>query len=81
MICRFLEDNVCEALGIARVVHLTGIRQCGKTTLVESVALPHKIARSLDDAMQLRIASGQGVRGAAKDGDSPIFRSDDSRDG
>ena len=57
MICRFLEDNVCEALGIARVVHLTGIRQCGKTTLVESVALPHKIARSLDDAMQLRIAS------------------------
>ena len=26
MICRFLEDNVCEALGIARVVHLTGIR-------------------------------------------------------
>ena len=39
MICRFLKDNVCEALGIARVVHLTGIRQCGKTTLVESVAL------------------------------------------
>ena len=57
MICRFLKDNVCESLGIARVVHLTGIRQCGKTTLVESVALPHKIARSLDDAMQLRIAS------------------------
>ena len=57
MIQRFLERNVCEALDIARVVHLTGIRQCGKTTLVESAEIPQKVVRSLDDAMQLRIAS------------------------
>lgn len=57
MIQRLLEKTVCEALGIARVVHLTGIRQCGKTTLAENVSLPKKTIRSLDDAMQLRIAS------------------------
>ena len=57
MIQRLLERTVCEALGIARVVHLTGIRQCGKTTLAENVSLPQKTIRSLDDAMQLRIAS------------------------
>ena len=57
MIRRMLEKSLRDALGIARVVHLTGIRQCGKTTLVESIPLDGKTVRSLDDAMQLKIAS------------------------
>ena len=57
MIRRFLEKSVCEALDISRVVHLTGIRQCGKTTLVESVPLSQKTVRSLDDEMLLRVAT------------------------
>ena len=38
MIARWLERNLREALTVRRGVHLTGVRQCGKTTLAESVA-------------------------------------------
>ena len=57
MVYRMVEKSINESLGVSRVVHLTGIRQCGKTTLVESLPLAKKSVRSLDDAMQRRIAS------------------------
>jgi len=38
MIARWMERNLREALNVRRGVHLTGVRQCGKTTLAEAVA-------------------------------------------
>ena len=72
MIRRFLERNIREALSFSRVVHLTGIRQCGKTTLVESVSIPHKVVRSLDDAALLRIASNDPTGFVKHDRDKTV---------
>ena len=65
MVYRMVEKSINESLSVSRVVHLTGIRQCGKTTLVESLPLAKKSVRSLDDAMQ------RGREGRRRDTETP----------
>lgn len=49
MIERWQAKEVLPALGSRRVVNLTGVRQCGKTTLAESIQLPVARRFTLDD--------------------------------
>lgn len=54
MIKRWQEENLIHALSVRRGVHLTGARQCGKTTLARSI--PVRRALSLDDESLRRSA-------------------------
>ena len=56
MIQRWQEDAVRRALLARRAVHLTGARQCGKTTLAEYVSAGKMRHVTLDDAMYLKSA-------------------------
>ena len=49
MIARWQEEAVISALKNRRIVNLTGARQCGKTTLTETISLPNARRFSLDD--------------------------------
>ena len=56
MIARWQESNLREALEERRGVHLTGVRQCGKTTLSEHVAADGMRHVSLDEALMREAA-------------------------
>ena len=56
MIQRWQENAVRRALLARRAVHLTGARQCGKTTLAEYVSAGKMRHVTLDDAMYLKSA-------------------------
>ena len=55
MINRWQEAWLRESLDVRRGVHLTGVRQCGKSTLAEHVAAGMRIL-SLDDSAYLKAA-------------------------
>ena len=61
MITRWQETNLKEALKERRGVHLTGVRQCGKTTLAEFVAGSNMRHLSLDDANYLAAAKNDPI--------------------
>lgn len=56
MIRRWQEQVLRTALSVRRGVHLTGARQCGKTTLAEFVAEGTMRHLTLDDPLYLRAA-------------------------
>ena len=56
MIARWQEKEVVSALRARRVVNLTGVRQCGKTTLADAIDLPKARRFTLDDE-ETRIAA------------------------
>lgn len=56
MIDRWQEKAVRRALLARRAVHLTGARQCGKTTLAEYISAGTMRHVTLDDAMYLKSA-------------------------
>lgn len=61
MITRWQETNLKEALKERRGVHLTGARQCGKTTLAEFVAGTNMRHLSLDDENYLAAAKNDPI--------------------
>lgn len=56
MIERWLENDVLSALRVRRGLHLTGARQCGKTTLTQMLDLPLAKRLTLDNAGALAAA-------------------------
>ena len=50
MIERWLEPHIVESMKYRRVVHLTGARQTGKTTLVSSIPFPKTRRYTMDNA-------------------------------
>ena len=54
---RWLATSVKEALEVFRVVFVSGVRQCGKTTLAKQLALPDSELRSLDNSAMKKVAS------------------------
>ena len=48
--------SVKEALEVFRVVFVSGVRQCGKTTLAKQLALPDSELRSLDNSAMKKVA-------------------------
>jgi len=54
MIARWQEDVVRHALKVRRAVHLTGVRQCGKTTLAERFSIGTMLSL---DRKALRLAA------------------------
>ena len=58
MIERWQKVNVVSALKSRRVVHLTGARQTGKTTLANAISLDRCKHASLDNRLHLRAAMG-----------------------
>ena len=49
MITRWLEPHITDALSFRRVVHITGARQTGKTTLASSLAFPKSRRFTMDN--------------------------------
>lgn len=56
MISRWQEKEIRRAMASRRGVHLTGARQCGKTTLAEHISAGEMRRITLDDQMYLRSA-------------------------
>ena len=56
MILRWQEDNLRRTLSVRRAVHLTGARQCGKSTLAAFVAGREMRHLTLDDVAYLKAA-------------------------
>lgn len=56
MFTRWQHNHITEALKVRRAVHLTGARQCGKTTLAESLKLAKSRHISLDNETLLKAA-------------------------
>ena len=54
---RWAAASVKEALEVFRVVFVSGVRQCGKTTLTRQLALPDSELRSLDNSAMKKVAS------------------------
>ena len=54
---RWAAASVKEALDIFRVVFVSGVRQCGKTTLTKQLALPGAEMRSLDNSAMKQVAT------------------------
>ena len=54
---RWASDSVKEALKVFRVVFVSGVRQCGKTTLTKQLAFPDSELRSLDNSAMKKVAS------------------------
>ena len=63
MIIRWQQKEVLESLRYRRVVHVTGARQTGKTTLVKMLDLAACRRYTMDDS---------GIRNAAKE--DPLAR-------
>lgn len=57
MYTRYAKDNIIEALQDTLVVFVMGPRQCGKTTLVESIIDDNWHYLTLDDETKLEAAS------------------------
>ena len=55
---RWQEANLISALKVRRAVHLTGARQCGKSTLADSVPLPKSRRYTFDDDGTRNTAEG-----------------------
>jgi predicted AAA+ superfamily ATPase len=53
---RWMETSLKQALSKRRVVVISGVRQCGKTTLSKQMAIDNSIFRSLDDVTLLKAA-------------------------
>jgi len=49
MIARWLESHIVESMAFRRVVHLTGARQTGKTTLISSIKFPKSRRYTMDN--------------------------------
>ena len=62
MIARWQEKEVISSLRARRVVNLTGVRQCGKTTLADALVIPKARRFTLDDE-QTRIAAASDPYG------------------
>ena len=56
MIERWLEPHIVESMKYRRVVHLTGARQTGKTTLVSSIPFPKTRRYTMDNARIMETA-------------------------
>lgn len=65
---RWQTETLLKALSKRRVLVLAGPRQCGKTTLVKSLAAPNIIYRTLDDQTLLNAALSD-PRGFVRHGD------------
>lgn len=61
MIKRWQEDNLNSLLRARRVAHLTGARQCGKTTLAKIVAASKMRLMTLDNPAVLRAAQDDPI--------------------
>ncbi len=61
MITRWQLNEVMESLRYRRVVHITGARQTGKTTLAASVNLPSVRRYTMDDANLREVAANNPV--------------------
>jgi len=49
MIARWIEPHIVESMSFRRVVHVTGARQTGKTTLVSSIEFPKSRRYTMDN--------------------------------
>lgn len=56
MISRWIEPHIVESMKYRRVVHITGARQTGKTTLVSAIAFPKVRRYTMDNARIMETA-------------------------
>lgn len=61
IIARWLEPHIVESMKYRRVVHITGARQTGKTTLVSSIAFPKAVRHTMDDARLRETATSDPI--------------------
>ena len=69
---RWAVSSVKEALEIFRVVFVSGVRQCGKTTLMKQLALPGAELRSLDNTAMRKVATEDPAGFVARIGSGPL---------
>ena len=69
---RWAAASVKEALDIFRVVFISGVRQCGKTTLTKQLALPGAEMRSLDNSAMKQVAIEDPAGFVRKKGSGPL---------
>ncbi len=70
---RWLSGHVVEALGVRRVVFLTGARQAGKTTLAQCLRLPNSERRTLDSDLSLAAARSDPSGFVVRTKDGPMM--------
>ena len=70
---RWASASVKEALEIFRVVFVSGVRQCGKTTLTKQLALPGAELRSLDNSAMKTVASEDPAGFVRRNGSGPLI--------
>ena len=69
---RWAAASVKEALDIFRVVFVSGVRQCGKTTLTKQLALPSAEMRSLDNSAMKQVAIEDPAGFVRRNGAGPL---------
>lgn len=65
---RWALASVQEALSVFRVVFVSGVRQCGKTTLTKQLAIPDSELRSLDSSAMRKVAAEDPAGFIKRDG-------------
>ncbi len=73
MFTRWQRKHILDALKVRRAVHLTGARQCGKTTLAESLSLPKARHFSLDNETYYKSAVSDPVGLVARNNGETII--------
>ena len=73
MFTRWQKKRILDALKVRRAVHLTGARQCGKTTLAESLSLPKARHFSLDNETYYKSATSDPIGLVARNNGETII--------
>lgn len=68
MVARWLEPHIVESMKYRRVVHITGARQTGKTTLVSSIAFPNVRRYTMDNARIMEAALSDPIEFTRRNG-------------
>ena len=68
MVARWLEPHIVESMKYRRVVHITGARQAGKTTLVSSIAFPNVRHYTMDNARIMEAALSDPIEFTRRNG-------------
>lgn len=73
MIARWIEPHIVDSMKYRRVVHITGARQTGKTTLVSSIAFPKVRRYTMDNARILETALSDPIEFTRRNGDEVML--------
>lgn len=73
MIARWMEPHIVDSMKYRRVVHITGARQTGKTTLVSSIAFPKVRRYTMDNARIMETALSDPIEFTRRNGDEVML--------